>query len=147
MEHNIIYEKEPEEMTDEELTAELKESYKNERKIEILEKTPFEKWTKDELIEVIMEFGLRKCANSLEDYINTIPEFVLSGLYKKYQRDFEEYKITELTEEMKKELSEIDEEQRPHSILQDLPLIEWSKCELLEFVLKYNKHYEDWWDF
>ena len=71
-----------------------------------------------------MEFGLRKCANSLEDYINTIPEFVLSGLYKKYQRDFEEYKITELTEEMKKELSEIDEEQRPHSILQDLPLIE-----------------------
>ena len=124
MEHNIIYEKEPEEMTDEELTAELKESYKNERKIEILEKIPFEKWTKDELIEVIMDFGLSKCANSSEDYINTIPELVLSVLYKKYQRDFEEYKITELTEEMKKELSEIDEEQRPHSILQDLPLIE-----------------------
>ena len=47
---------------------------------------------------------------------------------------------------MKKELSEIDEEQRTHSILQDLPVIEWSKYELLEFVLKYNKHYEDWWD-
>ena len=103
MKKEITYEKEHEDMTDEEIEKELKESYANIRKIEVLEKLPFEEWTKDELIEVIINFSLYKCACNLEHYINTIPEYVRVGIYKRNQSELEEYKITEITDEMKQE--------------------------------------------
>lgn len=147
MRDNILFEKEPEEMTNEELENELKETFKNIRKVSILENLPLSEWTKDELIEVIMEFGIRKFAGSLEEYINTIPEFVISGLYKKYVNDFEEYKVTKITAKIKSELSMKEKKKlRPHSTLENLTFEEWTKQELLEFVTQYNKYYENWWD-
>ena len=103
--------------------------WRNIRKIEVLEKLPFEEWTKDELIEVIINFSLYKCACNLEHYINTIPEYVRVGIYKRNQNELEEYKITDITDEMKEEL----------------PFSEWTRQELIKFVNKYNKHYDNWW--
>ena len=123
--------KELEEMTGEELEAELNESFKNIRKIEILENLPFTEWNKDELIEVIIDFALRKCCGSLEEFINTIPEFVKSGLYRKYKKDFEKHKIMETTKEMKKELSMKEANLRPHFVLKDIAFDDWNRIELL----------------
>ncbi len=147
MKKEITYEKEPEDMTDEEIEKELKESYANIRKIEVLEKLPFEEWTKDELIEVIINFSLYKCACNLEHYINTIPEYVRVGIYKRNQNELEEYKITEITDEMKEELLSTQRKIiRCHALLEELPFSEWTRQELIKFVNKYNKHYDNWWD-
>lgn len=147
MKKEITYEKEPEDMTDEEIEKELKESYTNIRKIEVLEKLPFEEWTKDELLEAITSFSLYKCAGSLPTYINTMPEYVRVGRYRKNEKDFEEYKIIELTDEMKEELLSTQRKIiRCHALLDELPFSEWTRQELIKFVNKYNKHYDNWWD-
>ena len=143
MKEEKLYEKELEDMTDEEKEQELKESYSNIRKIEILEKLPFEEWTKDELIEVIINFSLYKNAGGLEDYINTIPEYVKVGIYKRNEKDFEEYKILEMTDEMKEELLSTQRKIiRCRALLDELPFSEWNRQELIKFVKKYNKNYE-----
>lgn len=147
MEKRIQYEKEPEDMTDEEIEEELKEGYANIRKIEVLEKLPFEEWTKNELLEAITSFILRKCAGSLPTYINTIPEYVRVGRYRKNEKDFEEYKIIELTDEMKEELLSTQRKLiRCQALLDELPFSEWTRQELIKFVNKYNKHYDNWWE-
>ena len=149
MKEEIIYEKEPEDMTEEEEEEkenELKESYANIRKIEVLEKLPFEEWTKDELIEVIVSFGIFKTAGGLESYINTIPEYVRVGIYRRNESEFEEYKILELTDEMKEELLSTQRKIiRCHTLLDEFPFSEWNRQELIKFVNKYNKHYDNWW--
>lgn len=140
---NIVYKKEIEEMTDEEIVQDLNESYANIRKIEILEKLPFEKWTKDELIELIIDFRIYESADSLPIYINTIPEYVRIGEYRRDESCFEEHKILELTDEMKKELLSTQKKKiRCKKVLQELPISEWNRQELIKFVNKYNRKYD-----
>lgn len=80
-------------LTPEEHTKYLIESYKNIRKIEILEKLPLVKWTKYELLDMLINFDLLKSAGSLKAI--SIDEFIKSGEYKDLEIDFEEYKIIE----------------------------------------------------
>ena len=76
MKKDIMYEKEPEEMTDEEVEQELEETFCNERKIEVLEKLPFENWTKEELTSAILSFKIFEVARRLPKNIYTVVEFI-----------------------------------------------------------------------
>ena len=101
MENEFTNEKELEDMTDEELEYELTETYKNYRKIEILEQLPLVKWTKNKFLDLLINFDLLKLAKTLRSI--DLDEFIKNGEYNHIEIDFEEYKIIEETEEMKNE--------------------------------------------
>lgn len=142
-----------EEMSDEEfykLSPEehekyLIESHKNIRKIEILEKLEFSKWTKEELIEVIIEYELIKLAQEKMEKkkieLTTISKFVQDGIYKRKKFEFEEYKILEATEEMEKELKTGNRRKlRPCIVLRTLALGDWTRRELLDLIQEYDEY-------
>lgn len=136
MENEFTNEKELEDMTDEEQEQELKESYKNIRKIEILERLPLVKWTKNELLDMLINFDLLKLAKTLKSI--DLDEFIKNGEYKHIEIDFEEYKIMEETEEMKNEFLNEIKELRPCATLKNLPFAEWTRLELLDLLTEYN---------
>lgn len=133
------------EMTDEEfysLTPEqneeyLKESYKTTRKIEILEKLDFSQWTKNELLDLIVNFDLIKTAKRIQ--VTSIKEFVKNGIFRQGNIEFEEYKIDNATKEMQEELKESGNvEIRPLDTLIKLPFLEWTRNELLDLIDEYD---------
>lgn len=136
MENEFTNEKEIEDMTDEELEYELTETYKNYRKIEILEQLPLVKWTKNELLDMLIKFDLLKLAKTLRSI--DLDEFIKNGEYKHIEIDFEEYKIIEETEEMKNEFLNEIKELRPCTSLKELPFAEWTRLELLDLLTEYN---------
>ena len=131
--------KSPEEMTKEETELELKEVFKNIRKIKVLEKQSLKKWTKEELLEMMLDFNLWKCGGGMK--VTTIKKFVKKGQYRKGAEIFEEYKIIKKTKEIKDELKqEKIKLQRGYYILKDLEFSEWSKYELLNLIKSYDKY-------
>ena len=123
----------------------LIESHKNIRKVEVLEKLEFSKWTKEELLEVIIEYELIKLAQKKmkkkKIKLTTISKFVQNGTYKRKKFEFEEYKILKTTEEMEAELNTGSRRKlRPCIILKTLPLEEWTMRELLDLIKEYDKY-------
>ena len=136
MENEFTNEKELEDMTDEELEYELTETYKNYRKIEILEQLPLVKWTKNELLDMLIKFDLLKLAKTLRSI--DLDEFIKNGEYNHIEIDFEEYKIIKETEEMKNEFLNEIKELRPCTTLKSLPFTEWTRLELLDLLTEYS---------
>ena len=127
------------ELTVEEQILQLKKSFANIRKISILEKLPFQDWTKDELLELLIEFDLWKLGKLAG--LTTIKKFVKDGTYRKREQDFEEYKEIEETETIRKNLKkEKNRKMRSFSTLKKLELIKWTKQELLRLIDEYDSY-------
>lgn len=106
----------------------LLETCKDPREVKALEQLPLIKWSKDKLLDVLINFDLLKLSNSLKS-IN-LEDFIKYGKYKHFETDFEEYETIEETEEIK--------ELRSCTILKNLPFAEWSRLELLDLLMEYN---------
>ena len=146
MKKDIMYEKEPEEMTDEEVEQELEETFCNERKIEVLEKLPFENWTKEELTSAILSFKIFEVARRLPKHINTVEEYIRVGRYRKFESEWEEYKLSEASNEMIEELLLTERKIIRHkTVLEQLNLEDWNRYELIKYIERHNKHYDTLW--
>lgn len=120
--------KELENMEDEKIENKLLKTCKDLRKVKTLEQLPLIKWSKDRLLDVLINFDLLKLAKSLKSI--SLEDFIKYGEYKNFETDFEEYKTIEETEEIK--------ELRSCTILRNLPFAEWSRLELLDLLMEYN---------
>lgn len=136
MEHNLTN---INKLAIEEQILQLKESFKNIRKIAILEKLPFKEWTKDELLELLTEFDLWRLGKLAG--LTTIRKFVKDGTYRKREQDFEEFKEIGETITIRNTLQKEKEEViRNFSTLKDLKLIKWTKRELLRLIDEYDNY-------